>query len=382
VLQLLAATTNCHTLVTAGARIDNAGMQSMPQTPAPGDMVTVPEGFKVRYWKVLPAKGVYETPGGLVIGSFGYVGDDFAGTQTVFQLLRERRSQRQTTLIDQEVSLSHSFSSWQTLETRAVEGPIVWTAHADGLSWLLADAHAREQLIAGFQRFRGRPQWLALEALPPAELRSLLVGTGVSLRFSSPQHHFLVEIDGPDGRTLTSVLGGAPSMAQPSDVAALKGRPMLAARSLVSQLDTLGTLAAVVDALLAHPAALVVRSDLEGQVPAVTFPQFSEPLLPVYPDTATWMRADRELRELGPQATTGTMGMAQFEPRELLEWARDLDTGLALGWYASAEAPIKYLGIPRRDLQVLCNGALPRRYSFVDHVRMRFGLKPRSASAR
>lgn len=361
-------------------------MQSTPQTPAPGDMVTVPEGFKVRYWKVLPAKGVYETPGGLTIGSFGYVGDDFAGTQTVFQLMRERRSQRPATLIDQEVSLSHSFARWQTLGTRAVASPIVWTAHADGLSWLLADAQAREQLVAGFQSFRGRPQWLALEALPPAELRSLLVGTGVSLRFSSPQHHFLVEIDGPDGRTLASVLGGAPSTAQPSDAAALRGRPMLTARALVSQLESQGSeskLAAVVDALLAHPAALVVRSDLEGQVPAMSFPQFSEPLLPVYPDTATWMRADRELRELHPEASaTAPMGMAQFEPRELLEWARDLGTGLALGWYVSAEAPIKYLGISRRDLQALCDGALPRRYSFVDHVRMTFGLPPRAASAR
>jgi hypothetical protein len=109
-------------------------------------------------------------------------------------------------------------------------------------------------------------------------------------------------------------------------------------------------------------------------------------LLPVYPDTATWMRADRELREqastVDTVGTVGTMGMAQFEPRELLEWARDLETGIALGWYESAETPIKYLGIPRRDLQVLCNGALSRRYSFVDQVRMTFGLKPRAASAR
>jgi hypothetical protein len=66
----------------------------------------------------------------------------------------------------------------------------------------------------------------------------------------------------------------------------------------------------------------------------------------------------------------------------LLVGARDLDTGLALGWYVCAVAPIKYLGIPRRDLKVLCNGALARRYSLVDHVRMTFGLKPRAASAR
>jgi hypothetical protein len=160
----------------------------------------------------------------------------------------------------------------------------------------------------------------------------------------------------------------------PWDVASLAGRPMLSASKLISKLESLAAqdkLAAAFDALLAHPASFVLRSDAAGKIEPMHFPAAREPLLPIYLDIATWMRADRELR-----TDDEPRGIAHFEPHRLMTWARDLGCGLAIGWYESAEAPMKYLLIPRMDLEILCNGALTRSYSFSDQVRMMFGWPP------
>jgi hypothetical protein len=38
---------------------------------------------------------------------------------------------------------------------------------------------------------------------------------------------------------------------------------------------------------------------------------------------------------------------------------------------------IRYVPIRKLDLEILCNGALPRQYSVLDHMRMFCGMKPR-----
>lgn len=348
-----------------------------PETLEPADKVTVPEGFAVRYWKLPPAGGVIEIPGSVLVGHFGYVGGEFESTQAVFDTMldyhsRERRTPRVCTMIDEEISIGECFDGWDMVETRDVADGIVWTAYGDGLSWLLADRELRARFLSGFRNFRGQPQWLVMQCAPPPDLRALLQDVGVDLRFATPQHHFMVQILGPDARMLTAVLNGVPSI--PWDVASLAKRPMLSASRLISALESLmarGKLAAAFDVLLAHPAAFVLRSDSAGRIAPMQFPTAHEPMLPIYLDIATWMRADRELR-----TDDEPRGIAQFEPHKLMTWARDLGCGLAIGWYDSAQTPMKYLLIPRMDLEILCNGALTRSYSFSDQVRMMFGLRP------
>jgi hypothetical protein len=247
------------------------------------------------------------------------------------------------------------------------------------LSWVLADAAQRERLLAGFRSFAGRPQTLYLEAAPPTDLRPQLAAAGVHLAFSSAQHYFAVEVRVPDGRTLTSLVEGMPHSLLPPDAAALQSRPMLLAQGLAARLEQVSekrNVRAVFDVLLTHPAALLARADAQGQMPVMTFPGESESLLPIYVDMASCQRAIEETNQ-----KNAAMAMALFEPRKLFDLARNLQTGIAIGWYGGGENTIRYVPIRKIDLEILCNGALPRQYSVRDHMRMFCGMKPRGERA-
>lgn len=326
-------------------------------------------------WELSPASAVQESAAGLLLGSFGYVGDELEHVQIVVNAMRSYSGARAATMLAEQATLSECFTRWDTLNTQPITGGIVWTAFADGLRWALADTSTREQLFSGFRGFRGRRQWLVLEVAPPAELRAALADVGVALHFASPEQVFLVEVTGPDGRALASVVDHAEPEAALAPVAA-GSKPMLHAAKLKRKLESAvgaATPLPVFEALLGHPGGLLLRSNPQGEVSSMRFPHDAEAVIAVYPDTGTFARADREL------GCGESRAMACMEPRTLLDWVRDLNCGLAVGWYNSEDKPIRYLTIPKGDLEILCNGALPRQYSIVDHVRMACGLKPRAA---
>lgn len=305
----------------------------------------------LRKTRVTPERSVSETPGGFLVASFGYVGDDFARLDATFRELEQREeptdASRIVHLVDKQCSLPDLFDP-SRVSTQSLAAPIIWTSSLDGLTWALADERVRAHMIDRFRAFAPRAQWLVMESRPPEDITEQLAAAGVVIKHGSLQDEFLVEVEGP-GDYLVSAFCGSParesareSARAPAD-AAMQVAPYLVAQ--LSELRPNATMGALFDAVLSHPAALAFRCDQAGAPHLMRFASVEEPLLPVYPDIATWMRVNRA-------TTSEPTVLSTLSPASLFRWALDHDCGAALGWYGNA-ATIQYLPLTKSTLNAL-----------------------------
>lgn len=309
---------------------------------------------------MLPSRYVARSPGGILIGSFGYVGDDFGAVEATFQALNAQLSapnaEPQAEILDETVRLSTCFREAYGPKTRSLRGPIVWTASLDGLSWALADGRTRTRLLRRLQDLAPRPRFLVLEAAPQPELERLLAQAGVQLRFASAEHQFLIEITRPDGHIISAFCADEPETRL--EQAAYGGRPMLFAPHLTARVRTLAAQrkrAELIEALLAHPASLVFGASSASGIQPVHWDTMPDPLLPVYPDVSTWVHAKAEL------PAEPALSMATNEAQPLLRWLCDRGWGLAVGWRSGEPAELQHVGIDHASLLSLCDQAMRKR---------------------
>jgi hypothetical protein len=313
--------------------------------------VVVPEGHLVRGYDLLPEPQVQRCEGGLVIGHFGFGGDD---ADEVFDVVHMAASELDrlgtegstVTLVAAPLTVSGLFLP-ELPATITIQQGVAWTVRQDGLWSVLQDAALRKRLLSEFDRSPFKRQWLVVDSTwrSDPDFEDALRALGVKFVQSSGAHPFLLQVSRPDGLCVCGFVDQELVPAPPGGP-----RPLLRSTRLPSRILQEFTLPTTSDSfyeqLMARRSPLVFLVGGGGKRPLLMgFPEAPGPHLPVFSDLRS---AQRTAKETGLEP--GTYGLGALDARELFRWAKDDRFGLALGAFPD-EGGVRYivLDVSRTD---------------------------------